>query len=69
LRNQREHAKREVGEPTLPATLSLELETNPFLRTGITTVREAAEQAVGHELKTQVDIFTSLRQWKDREYD
>ncbi len=68
-RVERENAKRRLGEPTLPAPLSLELETNPFLRTAIDHVREAAEQAAGHSLDSPAEVFTALRQWKDRDYD
>ncbi len=68
-RMEREKEKRGLGEPTLPAPLSLELETNPFLRTGISQVRAAAEQAAGRRLDSQTEVFTALRQWKDREYD
>ena len=68
-RMQRERARRQVGEPTLPSTLRLELETNPFLRTEVDQVRRAAEQAAGRKLNTQAEIFTALREWKDREYD
>jgi hydroxyacylglutathione hydrolase len=64
-----EQRKRQAAEPTLPSALSLELETNPFLRAGVRQVREAAERASGRPLSTPVEIFTALRQWKDREYD
>jgi hydroxyacylglutathione hydrolase len=65
----REQAKREAGRPTLPSTLGLELETNPFLRTGNPQVRLAAERAAGRRLAGNEAIFTALRQWKDRDYD
>jgi hydroxyacylglutathione hydrolase len=68
-RIEREQRKRQAGEPTLPAPLSLELETNPFLRTQVDSVREVAERAAGRKLVTPAEIFTALRQWKDREYD
>jgi hydroxyacylglutathione hydrolase len=65
----REQAKREAGRPTLPSTLGLELETNPFLRTGNPQVRLAAERVAGRRLTSDQAVFTALRQWKDREYD
>jgi hydroxyacylglutathione hydrolase len=68
-RIDKERAKRQVGVPTLPAFLSLELQTNPFLRTEVKHVQEAAEQAAGRRLTTPTEVFTALRQWKDREYD
>lgn len=69
LRIAREQARRERGLPTLPSSLSLELETNPFLRTGVDGVKSAAEQASGQRLSTPAAVFTALRQWKDRDYD
>ncbi len=60
---------RQAGRPTLPSTLNLELETNPFLRTAVPSVRQAAERAAGRPLETTAQVFTALRQWKDREYD
>jgi hydroxyacylglutathione hydrolase len=68
-RIEKERAKRQADVPTLPAFLSLELQTNPFLRTEVKNVREAAEQAAGRRLATPTEVFTALRQWKDREYD
>ncbi len=68
-RIEREQVKRQAGEPTLPAPLSLELETNPFLRTGVAQVQEAAERFAGQRLTSAAEIFTALRRWKDREYD
>ncbi len=65
----REQARREQGEPTLPSSLSLELETNPFLRTGIAEVKAAAEKAAERSLHSHAAVFTALRQWKDRDYD
>lgn len=68
-RTQREQARRAAGEPTLPALLQTELETNPFLRTADPGVRAAAERNAGHPLESVTEVFTALRQWKDREYD
>ncbi len=68
-RIEREQLKRQAGVPTLPTTLSLELETNPFLRTSEPGVRAAAERAAGRSLSSAVEVFSALRQWKDREYD
>jgi hydroxyacylglutathione hydrolase len=65
----REQAKRDAGQPTIPSDLSLELETNPFLRTAEKGVITAAERAAGHALSNRREVFAALRQWKDREYD
>lgn len=64
-----EAAKREAGEPTVPSLLSVELATNPFLRTEVPAVIAAAERYAGHALNDHTAVFTALRRWKDREYD
>lgn len=61
--------QRRRGEPTVPSLLQVELDTNPFLRTGEPTVIEAAERYAGHKLAAGTDVFTAIRNWKDREYD
>jgi len=65
----RERTRRAAGEPTLPSLLQVELETNPFLRTSEPGVKAAAERAAGTPLGSAGEIFTALRQWKDRAYD
>ncbi len=68
-RLERDRAARERGEPTVPSTLELELQTNPFLRSGVEGVAAAAGRYAGRELTTNAEIFTAIRTWKDREYD
>ncbi len=60
---------RTAQRPSLPAPLALELETNPFLRTGIAAVIAAAERWAGCRLEDDVAVFAALRTWKDKEYD
>ncbi len=62
-------AKAEKGIPTVPSTLAIELETNPFLRLTEQTVVAAAQQHMAELSDDPVAVFTALRQWKDREYD
>ncbi|MCW8956319.1 MAG: hydroxyacylglutathione hydrolase [Gammaproteobacteria bacterium] len=62
-------AKQEQGIPTIPASLELELKTNPFLRYKVPAVRQAAEKYMGEKLRTDADVFAAIRAWKDREYD
>ncbi|MBU0499217.1 MAG: hydroxyacylglutathione hydrolase [Gammaproteobacteria bacterium] len=62
-------AVRDQGRPTLPAPLSVELATNPFLRTDKERVIRAAEKYAGCPLRDGAEIFTALRTWKDKEYD
>ena len=51
--------------PTVPAPLSLEKATNPFLRSHLATVKTAAEQFAGTPLSTPIDVFATVRRWKD----
>lgn len=62
-------ARRQAGLPTVPAPLALELATNPFLRTRVPAVIQAAESHAGMPLTDPAAVFRALRQWKDREYD
>ena len=69
---QREESVRQMrsrGEPTVPSTLQMELDTNPFVRTDVPAVRAAAERYAGQALADGAEIFTAIRNWKDREYD
>lgn len=60
---------RAAGQPTVPTPLSLELATNPFLRTGVPAVIAAAERRAGQSLADPTAVFTTLRRWKDQDYD
>lgn len=53
---------RDAGKPTLPTTLSLELETNPFLRVGDAGIR----QHLGMPDAEPAAVFTELRERKNR---
>ena len=67
LRERAEAARRlrDAGLPSLPVTLASERACNPFLRCDDPAVRAAVERHVGHALDTAVDVFASLRHWKD----
>lgn len=56
---------RKNNLPTVPGTLGEEKKTNPFLRVNIPEVINAAENYAGHTLSNKVDIFASIRKWKD----
>jgi hydroxyacylglutathione hydrolase len=56
---------REANSPTLPSTLALELETNPFLRTQSPNVIQAAETFLGASCNSDVEVLAAIRQWKD----
>jgi len=68
-RLQREKERRDLGEATVPSLLSVELATNPFLRTAEKVVISAAEKAAGHALADRREVFAALRRWKDQAYD
>ncbi len=49
---------------TLPSTLELETQTNPFLRCHIPAVQQAAESYANKPLHHPLAVFTVLREWK-----
>jgi hydroxyacylglutathione hydrolase len=53
------------GRPTVPSTLELELDTNPFLRCDHSDVVSAASQHAGGQLQPGVETFAEIRRWKD----
>lgn len=57
---------RQVDRPTVPSALSLECETNPFLRFDCQTVIDAASRHSGRLLRSGVEVFAHIRQWKDK---
>ena len=58
-------ALREHDGITLPSTLGRERDINPFLRCREPAVRAAAEARVGRPLVDTVDVFATVRSWKD----
>jgi len=62
----RVRALRGNQEPSLPTTLALEKEINPFLRAHVPAVAQAARQWSGGSLPDGVAVFTALRSWKDQ---
>ena len=51
--------------PSLPVTLALELQTNPFLRCEQKTVVASAGQRARRQCQPGADAFAVIRQWKD----
>lgn len=68
-RKAADEASREEHNPTVPSTLDLELQTNPFLRFREPAVIAAAEAHAGCALESDSAVFGHLRHWKDSEYD
>jgi hydroxyacylglutathione hydrolase len=56
---------RAADEATLPSTISQERKVNPFLRCNEGTVKHAAERHAGCGLQNDVQVFATLRAWKD----
>ncbi len=68
----REEADRELidnDQSTVPSLLSLELKTNPFMRTHLPHVAERVAEATGKVLNNSTEVFEAMRIWKDSEYD
>jgi hydroxyacylglutathione hydrolase len=65
-RVRREEAKRGSGLPTVPSTLADERATNPFLRAGEPAVIAAAEAHARRRLADAIEVFATLREWKNR---
>lgn len=63
--NREAEALRLQDLPTLPTTLDLERQVNPFLRVRAPAVRQAAEAHAGHALQTATEVFATVRAWKD----
>jgi hydroxyacylglutathione hydrolase len=57
---------RAQGNPTLPSTLDLEIQVNPFLRCADPAVVRAAEMHAGKSLEETAEVFGVLRAWKDQ---
>lgn len=62
-------ALRQASEQTVPATLAVELHTNPFLRCAVPEVIAAAEHFSRRRLLSSTEVFAALRHWKDTAYD
>ncbi len=63
LKNQCEHVKklRDAGEPTVPTTLAMELQTNPFLRADDPGIRSHLNMVDASD----ADVFAEIRRRKD----
>jgi len=57
---------RAAGSPTVPTSIALELDTNPFLRVAQADVAHAAASWAGRPLSTPVEVFAALREWKNQ---
>lgn len=56
---------RAENRPTLPSTIAIERATNPFLRTESPVIRAQVNSRGASTNATPVEIFATLRHWKD----
>ncbi|MEE9310236.1 MAG: hydroxyacylglutathione hydrolase [Cocleimonas sp.] len=68
-RQEEDMALFDNDKATVPSLLSLELETNPFMRTHLPHVAERVAEATGKTLNNSTEVFEAMRIWKDSEYD
>lgn len=57
--------QRRQGEVTVPSRMAIEKHTNPFLRCDKPAIRKAAEAYAGQPLDSDLQVFSTLRRWKD----
>jgi hydroxyacylglutathione hydrolase len=57
---------RALDQPSLPSTMGLEMQVNPFLRCNERAVVKAAELRAGKTLEETAAVFGALRAWKDQ---
>jgi len=68
-REEADRALIDNDQATVPSLLSLELETNPFMRTHLPHVIKQVAEATGKKLNNSEAVFEAMRIWKDSEYD
>jgi hydroxyacylglutathione hydrolase len=68
-REEADRAAIDADQATVPSLLSLELKTNPFMRTNLKQVQKQIEEATGQKLADSSEVFAAMRSWKDMEYD
>ncbi|MET3433492.1 hydroxyacylglutathione hydrolase [Herbaspirillum seropedicae] len=61
----RERARRERGEPTVPTSIALERQTNPFLRASEKEILDSLQKAGRLKELDEVSSFAALREWKN----
>jgi hydroxyacylglutathione hydrolase len=64
-REKTDHAQIHKGLPTLPSTIGLEKQTNPFLRCGQKTIAQEAQRRIGRTLDSRVEVFAAVRELKN----
>ncbi len=64
-RQQQTALLRAKNQATVPSLLSLEKQTNPFLRWDNPLLIEAAANYCNRKLNSPAEVFAAVRQWKD----
>lgn len=65
-REQEVEKLREVGLPSIPSRIDIEQASNPFLRTRIQAIQDAAQNFDPNcDRGDPVSVFAALRRWKD----
>lgn len=57
--------KRGQNIPTVPSTIAMELDTNPFMRSHVPAVMRAASERSGMSHAKPVDVLATIREWKN----
>ena len=66
MRIKQVEALAQQGLPTLPSSIKLEQETNPFLRVEVAEVQSSLRQYLSVEPKNAFESFKALRLWKNQ---
>ncbi|WP_371372379.1 hydroxyacylglutathione hydrolase [Thalassotalea aquiviva] len=57
---------RAKGRSTIPSSIGLEKQINPFLRSNLEEIKNKTEQKTSNLLPNQVAVFANIRQLKDK---
>jgi hydroxyacylglutathione hydrolase len=57
--------KRTKNQATIPSTIGLEQQINPFLRCHKPRVKLAAQKYSNQTTTNEVEVFSTIRAWKD----
>lgn len=57
---------RADNQPTLPSHIGTEKRINPFMRTGVDSVRQSASRRAGKALSEPTEILSVIREWKNQ---
>lgn len=64
--NNKVNELRAKSIATVPTTIQIEKQINPFLRSHIATIQASAMQFDNRTQATSIDTFTTIRRWKDQ---